>query len=307
MPRSRSIRLFAFVGALLAHAAAAAAFAAIPAGDEARGGSAALRAQFEAMRPQMQTNGFGRPLNLVSHDGDHLLKGDVYALVAHPFAQVEHALHEPDQWCQVLVLPFNVKRCEARDSAALSMFIARKKESMPGETFRIDFRFGVEALGEDFMRIGLRAESGPMGTRDYHIALEATPADSGHTIIHLSYAYGYGMMSQIAMQAYLSTVGAHKVGFSVDGRDAEGHPIFVGGMRGVMERNTMRYFLAIEAYLDSLALEPPRREDARLAEWFDASERYPRQLHEMEREEYVAMKHRELAGARGCCRMAEGS
>jgi len=305
MPRSRSIRLFAFIGALLAHAAAAAAFAAIPASEGSREGSAALRAQFEAMRPDMKANGFGRPLNLVSHDGDHLLKGDVYALVAHPFGDVERALQQPDQWCQVLVLPFNVKRCEARDSAAISMFIARKTESTAAQTFRIDFRFGVESLGEDFMRIGLRAESGPLGTRDYHIALEATPADRGHTIIHLSYAYRYGMMSQLAMQAYLSTVGAHKVGFSVEGRDTEGGPIFVGGMRGVMERNTMRYFLAIEAYLDSLAVAPPGREDARLAEWFDASERYPRQLHEMEREEYVAMKHRELA--RGCCRMAEGS
>jgi hypothetical protein len=306
MPRSTFSRLFAFTGALLAYAAAA-AFAAIPASEESREGSAALRAQFEAMRPDMRTNGFGRPLNLVSHDGDHLLKGDVYALVAHPFGDVAQALHEPDQWCQVLVLPFNVKRCEAQDGAALSMFIARKTESTSDQTFRLDFRFAVESLGDDFMRIGLRAESGPLGTRDYHIALEATPADPGHTIIHLSYAYGYGMMSQLAMQAYLSTVGAHKVGFSVDGRDTEGRPIFVRGMRGVMERNTMRYFLAIEAYLDSLAVAPSQREDARLAEWFDASERYPRQLHEMEREEYVTMKHHELARSHACCRVAEGS
>ena len=27
-------------------------------------------------------------------------------------------------------------------------------------------------------------------------------------------------------------------------------PVHVGGMRGVMERNTMRYFLATEAYRD---------------------------------------------------------
>jgi hypothetical protein len=249
------------------------------------------------MRGEMGSNGFGRPLALVSQDGDHALQGDVYALVDHPFAQVERALQAPGQWCQVLVLPFNVKRCDARDASALSMYIARKKESTARQTFEIDFRFHVESLADDFMRIALAADSGPLGTRNYRIALEATPADDRHTIVHLAYAYGYGMASQMAMQAYLATVGAHKVGFTVEGRDGEGRPVYVRGMRGVMERNTMRYFLAIEAYLDSLAAPPGAREDARLTQWFDASERYPLQLHEMERDEYVAMKRRELQAA----------
>jgi hypothetical protein len=51
-------------------------------------------------------------------------------------------------------------------------------------------------------------------------------------------------MSQIAMQTYLSTSGADKVGFTSENGK------LVGGTRGVMERNTMRYFLAIDAYLD---------------------------------------------------------
>ena len=63
---------------------------------------------------------------------------------------------------------------------------------------------------------------------------------------------------------------------------------------GVMERNTMRYYLAIDAYLDSLAAPAGQRVERRLRAWFDATERYPRQLREVDREAYLRMKRQEL-------------
>jgi hypothetical protein len=79
----------------------------------------------------------------------------------------------------------------------------------------------------------------------------------------------------------------------VTGRDAQGRPTHVGGMLGATERNTMRYFLAIDAYLASLAAPQEKRVDKRLNDWFAATEKYPRQLHEMDRGEYLAMKQKE--------------
>lgn len=299
-PKARFARALAFAGLLLALCGSAAAVAAIAPADAQRPG-ADLRERFARMRGEIAASGFGRPLRLISEDGDHVLKGDVYAHVDHPFAEVEAALHEPDQWCDVLVLPFNVKRCDARgrgDGSALTIYIARKAAQSADHAFRADFRFRVEALEREYMRIALRADSGPLGTRDYRIVLEATPEDATHTIVHLSYSYGYGMVSEMAMQAYLATAGAAKVGFTVEGRDDRGKPVYVRGMRGVMERNTMRYFLAIDAYLHSLSAPAASRIEARIARWFDTTERYPRQLHEMERDDYVAMKRREVrAGA----------
>jgi len=61
----------------------------------------------------------------------------------------------------------------------------------------------------------------------------------------------------------------------------------------VVERNTMRYYLAIESYLGALSAPPQTRLEKRLQDWFAASERYSRQLHEMERGEYLEMKRRE--------------
>jgi hypothetical protein len=288
-------------------AMAGAARATIASADDARSpDAAALRASFERMRGQLDSAHFGRPLRLVSQEGDHVLQGDVYGLVGHPFARVEQGLHDGAHWCEVLVLPFNTKKCEARgtgDPSSLSLYIARRKDSAPDDSYRVDFRYHVEALQRDFLRVDLRAQSGPLGTHDYRILLEATPADDGHTILHLSYSYGYGALSQIAMQAYLATAGASKVGFTTV--EEGGRTRLVGGMRGVMERNTMRYFLAIEAYLESLSSPQAGREERRFAAWFDATERYARQLHEMSREQYLSMKRREMRYAGSS--MAEGS
>ncbi|MEP6825957.1 MAG: hypothetical protein ABI919_14200 [Ramlibacter sp.] len=112
--------------------------------------------------------------------------------------------------------------------------------------------------------------------------------------MHLSYSYGYGMAGKLAMQGYLATVGADKIGFTVTGRAADGKPQHIGGMRGAVERNAMRYYLAIDAYLDSLTLPAAQQAEKRIQNWFTESERYPRQLREMDRGTYVAMKRQEV-------------
>jgi hypothetical protein len=111
--------------------------------------------------------------------------------------------------------------------------------------------------------------------------------------MRLSYSYTYGALGRMALQGYLATAGADKVGFSVTGRDASGAPIYIDGMRGVVERNAMRYYLAIDAYLASLSAPADEQVDRRIQAWFNASERHARQLREMDKATYVAMKRQE--------------
>jgi hypothetical protein len=124
--------------------------------------------------------------------------------------------------------------------------------------------------------------------------VEAIPLDAQHSFLHMSYAYGYGFAARMAMQGYLSTVGSGKVGFSVVGQ-RDGQPVYVDNVRGVVERNTMRYYLAVDAYLDSLSAPPQERQERRLRQWFAATERYARQLHEVDQADYLAMKRKEIA------------
>jgi hypothetical protein len=69
-------------------------------------------------------------------------------------------------------------------------------------------------------------------------------------------------------------------------------------MRGLVERNTMRYYLAIEAFLGSRSAAPGARTEKSLRDWFSAIEAYPRQLHEMGRVEYLVMKRKEYSRQR---------
>jgi len=68
----------------------------------------------------------------------------------------------------------------------------------------------------------------------------------------------------------------------------------MGGVRGAVERNAMRYYLAIDSYLDSLGAPAGQQVERRIQGWFNATERYPRQLREMDRPTYVAMKRNEV-------------
>jgi hypothetical protein len=258
--------------------------------------AAALRARFTELRPSLEHNAFGRPLHLDSTERSAELRGDVHALLPHPFGSVRNGLSTTQNWCDVLTLPFNVKRCEPHGAGGLSVFIVRKPESELSTATRIDFHYQVMAQTDDFLKVQLDAPSGPLGTKNYRIVLEAVPVDGARTFMHMSYGYAYGTLSRLAVQSYLSTSGSNKVGFSSDGRDEHGQPRLVGGMRGILERNTMRYFLAIAAHLDALSRPAGERQLARLNAWFDGVERYPRQLREMERDEYLALKQQDLAG-----------
>jgi hypothetical protein len=256
-------------------------------------GAADLRARYGELREQLRSNNFHRPLHIDSLQEGDMLRGDVYAVLEYPFSEVSSALKEPSAWCDILILPFNTKYCHAVASnraANLLVRIGRKPEQPVQDAYRLNFALRPVAAGGDYFESQLDATQGPLGTRDYRIVVSAVPLEAGRTFMHLSYSYRYGVTGKIVMLAYLGTVGANKVGFTVTGRGANGEPIFIGGVRGAIERNVMRYYLAIDAHLASLSAPPQQQLDKRIETWFDATERYARQLHEMDRAAYLAMK-----------------
>jgi len=283
-PLRSALRLFACF--LLAAAA----------GARAEDPAAQLRARHAALGPRLAQSAFQRPIVLDSEQASGTLRGEIHAVVDYPYATVHAALESAAQWCEILILHLNVKYCHAQAGKAhstISLHVGRKTEQAPEQTSHADFDFSVAGETPDYLRVLLRADSGPFGTSNYRILLEAVPLEGGRTFIRFAYSYADGLMANLAMRGYLATIGSDKVGFTVVGRKPDGQPAYIADVRGVVERNAMRYFLAIEAYLAALPLPSPQQFEARIANWFAAIERYPLQLHELERDEYLDMKRKE--------------
>jgi hypothetical protein len=240
-----------------------------------------LRKRYADLGAQLADNAFGRPLRVESSLSNGAHHGEVYAVVEHPFGVVASALARPEHWCDILKLQVNVKRCSVSDGALTAM-VTRKPRDPVDDAYSVGFRYEVAAASGDYLRVALSAPEGPLGSRDYQIRLEAAPLDSKRTFIRMSYAYTLGFMARRGMEAYLAGAGRGKRGFSVN-----------GGERGVVERGAMRYYLAIEAFLDSLAAPAAERLEKRLRSWYAAISRYPQLQEQVGRDEYVEMKLRE--------------
>lgn len=245
-----------------------------------------LRARHAALREQLASNPFGRPLHVESDASGGAHKGEIFAVIDQPYGVVGPALARPANWCDILMLQINIKRCGAADADTLAAFITRKPRDPLDSAHRVDFRYEPAMADADYLRVALGARAGPMGTRDYKILLEAAPLDSRRTFVHMSYAYTLGFAARFAMDAYLAGAGRDKRGFTVD-----------GGERGVVERSAMRHYLAIEAYLASLSAPPGQRLQARLRDWYAATARYPQLREPVGAEEYVEMKVMEASAA----------
>jgi hypothetical protein len=256
----------------------------------------ALRAKYAELSSKLEANAFQKPLYLESSEASGELKGSIYALLRHPFPKVQSALKEPAHWCDILILHLNTKYCRASAQDAgtvLKVNIGRKSDQPIEKSYRVEFAYRVIDAGPDHLEVVLDADKGPFGTRNYRILLEAVPLKDGQTFIHLAYSYAYGTTAKLAILAYLGTAGHKKVGFTVTGRRNNGEVVYIDGLRSLVERNTMRYYLAIEAYLGALSVAPSAQLEKRLVDWYASVERYPRQLHEIGQQDYLEMKRRE--------------
>jgi hypothetical protein len=267
-------------------------------------GPAALRARHASLAAQLADNPFGGPVVLQSQEASRRIDGDVYAVIEHPFAVVSAALSDPAQWCEILILHLNNKACHRAQEQGMTRVDLRvgKKHPQPVDAASLlSFTWRAPVTAADYLSVRMDAVDGPYDTRDYRLLAEAVPLDANRTFLHMGYGLSYGGASDLAMRMYLATIGQDKVGFTrVKAPGARGDG-FVDGMRGVTERNTMRYYLAIDAYLDSLKAPLGQRLEKRLQAWFDATEKYPRQLRELGREAYLRMKRDEVqrqSGAR---------
>jgi hypothetical protein len=259
-----------------------------------------VRAIAEAGTPSILPATGGLPLAVASGATDDSSAGHVMADLDFPFPTVAERLSRPSDWCGFLILHLNTKACVHYTRAGhsyIQLYSGRKFFEAPADAMAVTYRFEPR-LSADHLEVVLRAESGPLGTRDYLMHLRAVPRGSAQTSVDLRFSYALSRLARLGIGAYLRTSGSDKVGFTVTAHDAGGAPVYVAGRRGVIERNVVRLYLALIAYLESLDQAPDHRDSWAHARWYELSERYPQQLRELSREEYLDNKRKELAAQR---------
>lgn len=269
--------------------------AAIAAEPSAAGGTALID-EYAVRRNRLAVNQFGIPLDLESQEGPGSFRVDVYGIFDYPYDSVRDALLWPNNWCDINMLLINVKACtsfEASDQWLLTLYSGRKYYQLPDDAYKLDLNFRIVSLHPDYFDIELAGKNGPLGTKNHLLRFEAASLDNDKTFIHFRYKYNFGVLARAALASYFATIGRSKKGFSVTATDGNGNPVYVSGARGSLERAAVRSYFAIQTYLDALQIPSSQRFEERISRWYDLTARFPRQLYEMDKSEYLATKRRE--------------
>ena len=281
----RARTLISVMAATLAAACAAWSFPAA-----AQEGAAALRATYEKLAPGLANSPFGRPMVLTSAETANGLKGEVYGVLDRPLADVAGVLDKTTQWCDMLMVHLNNRGCRASDANKTLVLSVVQRYDIPAEQASdLTFQHRVASAAADYFDATLSSGKGPYGTSNYRISLQGIPLENGKSFVHFSYSYDQGAATGAAAKAYLATMGRGKVGFTVVGKNKSGEPALVDGMLGLIERNAMRYFLAVDAYTAA-----PDSFEKRLALWHAETKKYPRQLDDHTEANYLKFKREDL-------------
>ncbi len=258
-------------------------------------GASQLERHYQKMQLAPIEPDFRFPFNIHSSEVDNRLSADVYGMIERPFESVATVLTSPGSWCEFMPLNLNVKSCTLQQQAgqtSLTFYAGRKYYQAPDAAYQLNYAYQIAALDKRYMKVVLDADQGPFGTRDYQIIVEAIPVDAA-TFVRINSSYQTSLRSRLGTQAYLATLGHAKVGFSIEGNITTAKPTYIKGIRGIIERNVMRYYLSLKAFLDTAHLLHEQRFEARINTWFDLTENYATQLHELERDEYLQTKRQE--------------
>ncbi|MBU5613799.1 hypothetical protein [Geomonas azotofigens] len=259
-------------------------------------GEHALLAKYAAIKAKLDKNQFGAPIYLESTEGSDSVRVDMYGVFHHPFETVREALQSPAGWCEITPLHLNIKACvykTTKQQTQLTLYSGRKYFQPPSDAYPLKLAFRVAANRPDYLELALVGDEGPFGTRDHRIGVQAAPLEGQGTFLHFSYTYSHGTMARMAIKTYFATLGRDKVGFTMVGED--GKQTYIDGVRGAVERNTMRYYLALQTYLDTLKTPEGQRFEQRLNRWYDLTAKYPRQLKEIDKAAYLSNKKLERA------------
>lgn len=239
----------------------------------------------------------GLPVLVESDRRGSVYSGSLHAILDYPYAQVAETLRVARNWCEIAPLHLNIKACtlepQAAGRARLTFYSGRKHYQAPDQEHALAFRYEINAARPEHFEVSLVPDRAPQQLGAEPIVFQAMPLAAGRTLLHVRFTQRSTLWTRMAAQGYFATLGNGKVGFSVTGTDRNGRPVYVDGVEGAIERNAVRYYLALQAFLATQGAAAADRFQQRLNRWFDLTEQYRPQLHEMDKDAYLDHKRRE--------------
>lgn len=226
------------------------------------------------------------PITVISELQDDLSRVAISAVIAAPFDEIKRFYRTEDQWCRAFFANIYVKACYKKNQSLRVFYNNNDEYQNLSDAFRFDYDIAEQTLDNSSLLIRLLAESGPLGSHDYELRIEAQPYSDKQSIIRLVYQSRYGFFARSALYIYLKTLGSGKIGFS---RDADNQA--VQGIRGILERNAMRYLLSLCAYLLNYDAAKPLA--TTLKTWHDYATIFSRELEEIDWPAYQTLKLKE--------------
>lgn len=292
----RKIRNFSKFFLFIVAAAILFSAGSVSAVEKPRQGGDILLDTYYGIKAKLERNSFGFPLFLESFERDDRVNVDVYGIFNQPFSSVAGVLRDPANWCDIVSLHPNVKACTYRELTGvwlLTFYIGRKVYQPPEDTRQVTYHYRNVEERQGYLDIILTADAGPFGTKDHRMRFEAMPLEGRRTFVHVSYAYNDSVALSIAEKVYFATLGWRKIGFTVTGTDRNGKPVYIGGPRGAIERSAVRYYFAIQSFINTMRYPEESRFSMRISEWYDLTTRYRKQLFDLDKKEYLTFKTKE--------------
>lgn len=198
---------------------------------------------------------------------------------------VHRKLKNPVTWCRISLLVPDVRACQINEGEKTAIILSLRSGGTEGVR-EIEHKFRVDKMGPQWIHVVFRADRAAMGVRDAGLSVVARQGATG-VELELEYGLHPSIRSRLATSAYLVGEAGKRPGISYS-ISSDGIREYVTGVRALMERNAMRYFLAVLATLETD--DPVSAVDA----WYEMASRYKADLPEQNKDDYAESRHRML-------------
>ena len=226
---------------------------------------------------------FGIPLGWSDDNGRYRVTAHTEIATADGWKSIRGALESAATWCRVSLLVPDVRGCQVNEGEQTVITLSLRSGGT--EAVReIEHVLRVDNMDPQLIHVVFRADRAAMGVREAGLSVVARQGTTG-VELELEYGLRPSIRSRLATSAYLAGKADNRPGISYS-TSSDGTREYVTGLRALIERNAMRYFLALLATLETNNLA------STIDAWYDMASRYKADLPEQNKEEYTESRHR---------------